>query len=654
MNVLLVHQSFPSQFRGLAPALIARGDTVVALGMDATVPEAWEGIRIIKYPANRSSSKTIHPWLGTYETHVIRGDSCFLAAKKLKGEGFTPDVIVVHPGWGEALFIDQVWPGIPIILYCEYFYSVNRDSGFDPDFPTDAEIDGRRLQVKNTTNIMSFESASVGVSPTQWQANTYPERLREKIQVIHDGVDTTTVKPNENAQLLIKGKLKLTRQDEVLTFVNRNLEPYRGYHVFMRALPALLRQRPKMQVLIVGGDKVSYGSPSPDGRSWKEVFFTEVEPKLSGEEKARIHFLGQLPFSKYLGLLQVSTVHVYLTYPFVLSWSLLEAMSAGCAIVASNTDPVKEFIKDSVHGLLVDFFDTQALIEQINFLMDSPVARQLMGIQARHRIQKNYDFKTCSLPRWLDLITTASQKRVVARSVHPVDRPFYIPPVNLVVATRLSKNEFLANSPTGKSITFYKKFPANFGTIVTLNNKRGLSDIYNKAIDATEDENMVLVFAHDDLYFHDFYWVEKIIDGLKTFDVVGLAGNVRRLPRQPSWAFVNEKFDWDVKANLSGTVGHGHGFPPKNLSKFGVTPQKVKLLDGLLIAITKKTLQTSGLRFDPQFDFHFYDLDFCRQAEKLGLTCGTLPISITHASGGSMKSESWQAGYKKYLAKWGD
>jgi glycosyltransferase involved in cell wall biosynthesis len=429
MNILLVHQNFPSQFRGLAPALVARGDKVVALAMDESVPQAWEDVRIVKYPANRSSTKNLHPWLLTYEAQLIRGDSCFLAAKQLKSEGFTPDVIVVHPGWGESLFIDQVWPGVPIVLYCEYYYSTDADSGFDPEFPSYAELDARKFRIKNTNNIMSFESATLGVSPTQWQANTYPERLRQKIQVIHDGVDTTTVKPNENAQLLLKGKLKLTRQDEVLTFVNRNLEPYRGYHVFMRALPALLRQRPKMQVLIVGGDKVSYGSPSPDGRSWKEVFFTEVEPKLSEDEKARIHFLGQLPFSKYLGLLQVSTVHVYLSYPFVLSWSLLEAMSVGCAIVASNTDPVKEFIKDSVHGFLVDFFDTQALIEQVNFLMDNRLAGELLGIQARDRIVKQYDFKQKALPRWLELIDSVKHRRPLAVAPtkpllnHPQEQP---------------------------------------------------------------------------------------------------------------------------------------------------------------------------------------------------------------------------------------
>ena len=252
------------------------------------------------------------------------------------------------------------------------------------------------------------------------------------------------------------------------------------------------------------------------------------------------------------------------------------------------------------------------------------------------------------------MLTKTSQKDKILQVASFIPKALgALPTVTLVVATRLSKNEFLVNSPTGKSIAFYKKYPANFGTIVRLANKRGLPEVYNEAIDSTEDDSTVLVFAHDDLYFYDFLWVEKIVAGLKDFDIVGLAGNVRRVPNQPSWAFVNDKFEWDAKSNLSGTVGHGHGFPPKNLSKFGVAPQKVKLLDGLLIATTKATLKKSKLRFDPQFDFHFYDLDFCRQAEVLGLTCGTLPISITHASGGSTKSESWRSGYRKYLAKWG-
>jgi len=222
---------------------------------------------------------------------------------------------------------------------------------------------------------------------------------------VHDGIDTQAVAPNPQAKLTLNQgnnqNLTLTKADEVITFVNRNLEPYRGYHVFMRALPELLKHRPKARVLMVGGDDVSYGARPENGQKWKDIFAQEVRPQISDADWNRVHFLGNIPYQHFIPLLQLSTVHVYLTYPFVLSWSLLEAMSVGCAIVASDTQPLHEAIKHNETGRLVNFFDHAQLTEQVCQLLDQPEERQRLGQNARTFAQQNYDLQTVCLPQQL-------------------------------------------------------------------------------------------------------------------------------------------------------------------------------------------------------------------------------------------------------------
>jgi glycosyltransferase involved in cell wall biosynthesis len=252
--------------------------------------------------------------------------------------------------------------------------------------------------MKNLNNMLHFEVADAGLSPTRWQAGTFPEPFRSKISVMHDGIDTNLVVPDPAVRFTLDDGTALTRSDEVITFVNRNLEPYRGFHIFMRALPAVLKRRPEAHVLIVGGDDVSYGSRPPEGGSWKQRFSDEVRPLMTDAEWNRIHFPGKIPWPRFVALLQLSTVHVYLTYPFVLSWSLLEAMSAGCAIVASDTAPVREVITHEETGHLVDFFDAASLAEEICTLLDNPEERQRLGTNGRSFVQKHYDLRTICLP----------------------------------------------------------------------------------------------------------------------------------------------------------------------------------------------------------------------------------------------------------------
>jgi len=373
--------------------------------------QQWQGVSLVPYAASRCSTPGIHPRVGVFETKTIRGEACFRAALKLKQQGFNPDVIVAHHGWGESLFLKEIWPTAKLGIYCEFFYHASgSDVGFDPEFPVTDVAEPCRMRLKNLNNLLHFDIADAGLSPTHWQASTFPAPFRDRITVVHDGIDTDAVQPNSAVSLSLSDGLSLSRNDEVVTFVNRNLEPYRGYHIFMRALPQLLRQRPQAHILIVGGDSVSYGAKPAGDSTWKTIFANEVRPQISDADWARVHFLGNLPYQQFIPLLQLSTVHVYLTYPFVLSWSLLEAMSAGCAIVASDTAPLREAIEHDKTGCLVDFFDAQQLAEQVSALLANADQRQRLGNAARHFAQANYDLKTQCLPKqisWVEQLQAA-------------------------------------------------------------------------------------------------------------------------------------------------------------------------------------------------------------------------------------------------------
>jgi len=410
MKILFIHQNFPGQFKHLAPSLAAKGHDVRAMTMKKDKPSSWKNIELVPYTALRSSSATVHPWVLDLETKVIRGESAFRKMMSMKESGYVPELVVAHPGWGESLFLKDVWPDVKLGLYCEFYYQkVGADSNFDQEFQKEESDRSCRLLVKNMPQEAQMRFADAAISPTRWQADSYPEHFRKRITVVHDGIDTVSVRPENGARMALKtsqGNLNLTRKDEVITFVNRNLEPYRGYHIFMRALPELLKKRPKARVLIVGGDSVSYGAKPPEGKSWKQLFIDEVRPGITDADWSRVHFLGNIPYHHFLSLLQLSTVHVYLTYPFVLSWSLLEAMSAGCAIVASRTQPVEEVIRHGETGRLVDFFDRQGLVDEVCALLDDPYQRKRLGERARALVRERYDLETVCLPKQLAWVET--------------------------------------------------------------------------------------------------------------------------------------------------------------------------------------------------------------------------------------------------------
>ncbi len=411
MNILFIHQNFPGQFKHLAPVLASKGNKVVAMTLKRIPKTIWKGVHIRPYQVDRGTSSSMHPWLTDFESKVIRGDGCLKTFISLKEEGFSPDLIIAHHGWGESLFVKDVWPSAKLGIYCEFFYHpFGADFDFDPEFYTKEITDISKLRLKNINNYMHFEIANLGICPTLWQASTFPDYFRSKISIIHDGIDTTCVKPNPDAKLLVNKSLTLSSDDEVITFVNRNLEPCRGFHIFMRAIPKILAKRPQAQILIIGGDNISYGA-KPDGfRTWKEQFLAEIRPLLSSTQLSKIHFLGLIEYPHFISVLQISTVHVYLTYPFVLSWSLLEAMSAGCAVVASNTQPLHEVIQYNHTGIFVDFFDETVLSDNIIDLLEDPLLRKELGREARLFVQKNYDLHSICLPKqlnWLEKLSSS-------------------------------------------------------------------------------------------------------------------------------------------------------------------------------------------------------------------------------------------------------
>jgi glycosyltransferase involved in cell wall biosynthesis len=415
VNILFIHQNFPGQYKHLAPRLARQGHHCVALTLRVKEARTWQGVRVIPYSLPKRAGQALHPWLVDFDTKLTRGEACWRAARALKERGYAPDVILAHPGWGESLFLRDVWPEARLGLYCELYHLAGWPHlEFDPEFPSRApEAEPLRIRLKNLNNMLHFEQGHAGISPTRFQADTFPAPFRERITISHDGIDTVAACPLPDARLEVEGAGVLSRADEVITFVNRNLEPYRGYHVFMRALPRVLRERPRARVLIVGGDEVSYGARPPNGQSWKQIFIDEVRGQIADADWARVHFLGRIPYDRFLRLLQVSRVHVYLTYPFVLSWSLLEAMACEAAIVAGDTAPVREVITGGETGRLVDFFDGEALVAEVCALLDDRAERKRLGAAARALIRARYDLQTICLPRqvaWVEALAAGKTR----------------------------------------------------------------------------------------------------------------------------------------------------------------------------------------------------------------------------------------------------
>lgn len=401
MDVLFVHQNFPGQFRHVAPYLAQRGHRVAALRQDAC-PEALPGVQVLSYRVARGNAQGVHAWAREFETKVLRGEACAQQALRLKTQGFSPQVIFAHPGWGEALYLKAVFPQARLVCLMEFYYRVRgQDMGFDPEFPLPDWQDEARLQAKNANLLLAMEAMDHGIAATPWQRQVLPEWARAKTSVLHEGVDTDEVAPDATAEIQLPERgLRVRAGDEVLTFVARNLEPVRGYHILMRALPRILRQRPNAQVFIVGGEGVSYGA-QPQGTTYRQKYLAEVAREL---DPRRVHFMGKVSRQVFIRLMQVSRCHVYLTYPFVLSWSALEAMSAGAVVLGSRTAPVLDVIRHGENGLLTDFFDVDSLADAASQVLAEPGRYADLRQAARRTIVENYDLRRVCLPAYEDLL----------------------------------------------------------------------------------------------------------------------------------------------------------------------------------------------------------------------------------------------------------
>jgi len=405
MRLLFVHQNAPGQYKHLARYLASFPENeVVFIGK---VQRDIPNVTMLTYAPSRAPGKDTHHYLRAFESQVLHGQAVVRAAIGLQKRGFVPDVICAHPGWGEALFLKDVFPTAKLLAFCEFFYrSHGSDVGFDPQQEVTLDM-ACRIRTKNATLLTSLEAADWGVSPTRWQRSQHPDGLLSKISVIHDGVDTELCRPDAEATVTLPDGRTLSRDDEIVTYIARNLEPYRGFPTFMRAVEEICRRRPKAEILVIGGDDISYGAPPAGAANWREKMLAEVRI-----DPQRVHFLGKVPYESFLKIVQVSRAHIYLTYPFVLSWSMLEAMACGAVVIGSNTPPVAEVIEDGRNGLLVDFFDPKAVADRVDAALDHPERMAAIREAARRSVVERFDLRSVCLPAQVRLIEALHAGRI--------------------------------------------------------------------------------------------------------------------------------------------------------------------------------------------------------------------------------------------------
>lgn len=402
MRILFLHSNFPAQFRHLAVALAQDSNHKVVFGTtrkEGTLPGVYKAI----YTPSREAHPQTHHYVRSLENAVLQGQAVYRLADQLKAQNFIPDVVYAHSGWGPSLFIKDIFPKAKLLCYFEWFYHAHgSDADFDPSEPLTAD-DEARIRIKNAPILIDLYSCDRGLAPTSWQRQQFPLEYHSKIKVHHDGVDTQFFQPQPGAKLFLpRINLDLREVPEIVTYVARGMEPYRGFPQLIETVALLQKRRPQCHVVIVGENRVAYGRTLPDGKTYKDVMLEKVPLDLN-----RVHFTGLLPYPEYLQVLQASSAHLYLTRPFVLSWSMLEALSVGCLVVGSNTAPVTEMIQDGVNGLLVDFFDTQAICDRIEYALDNPTQMVSIRHQARETILERYDLAQL-LPQhlqWIQEIT---------------------------------------------------------------------------------------------------------------------------------------------------------------------------------------------------------------------------------------------------------
>lgn len=399
-TVLFVHNGWPGRFTPVAQALLAKGWSGALI--NETTGQNIPGIKTLQWKTPRGSTPGVFAPAVRAEADLIRGRAAAQCALQLQADGFAPDLIIGHPGWGEMTFLRDIFPKAPQIQIGEFYYlSSGADFDFDPEFGAPTADARFRVHAKNAVLALSYLGADRIVAPTPFQASVLPEQLKPRVRVIHEGVDTSQARRIDQAALRL-GDVTLDRSTPVVTFINRRFEPLRGFHIFMRALPDFLEARPDAHVLVIGADQAGgYGTPAPAGKTWKAVLLEEVGARLDAK---RVHWLGRVDYPQLLAALSLSWAHVYLTYPFVLSWSLLDAMACEALLIASDTAPVRDVIVDGQNGLLTSFFDHKALAEKMAAACADPRRFDPLRRAARESVVRNYDRDTVCNPAWLKLI----------------------------------------------------------------------------------------------------------------------------------------------------------------------------------------------------------------------------------------------------------
>ena len=398
MKLLFVHQNMPGQYRELIRWLAGQGGHEMVFLTQRRDAPALPGVRTVIYAPHHRPATDAYGLSKVWEEATGAGFGAVQAAARLeKEQGFRPDLVLGHTGWGELLFFKELWPDVPILGFFEYFYrATGGPVGFDPE-ETVSEHTPYLLHARNAVPFASIQTVDLGHVPTEWQKNTFPPAFHDRFHVCHDGIRTDLLGPDPDVSLQL-GRLDrpLTRDDEVFTYMARNLERTRGFHVFMRALPAILAARPQARVLVIGGNETSYGAKSSHPGGLRGEMEAELGDRV---DWSRVHMLGRVPYDKYCQVIQLSRCHIYLTMPFVLSWSLLEAMAMQATIVASDVAPVREAVTHGQTGLLVDFFDPAALADQVIDVLANPGAHAHLGPAARDHVVRSYDFHTVCLPQ---------------------------------------------------------------------------------------------------------------------------------------------------------------------------------------------------------------------------------------------------------------
>lgn len=398
-NILFIHQNMPGQFKHLAAHYGADPANHVWF---ITKPKTLEipGVAQRSYTPKRGPGEKTHRYLRNMEDGVLHAQAVANRCVQMKRQGEVPDVIVAHSGWGEPLYVKDIFPDAALLTYSEFFFhATGGDMGFDPPGSTPSPDAMARIRTRNALYLLALDACDRALTPTRWQWSRHPAEYRPKISVIHEGVDVEAIRPMPRRRLTLRNGLTLSRDDEVITYVARNLEPYRGFHIFMQALPRILARRPKAQVLVVGADGVSYGTPPAEGVTYREKFLKELDI-----DTRRVHFLGKLGFDNYLSVLRISSAHIYLTYPFVLSWSMIEAMASGCLVIGSATAPVEEVIRDGQNGLLVDFFDPEAIAARVDEVFAHPSRMQALRDAARQTAVREFSLRDRCLPAQVALV----------------------------------------------------------------------------------------------------------------------------------------------------------------------------------------------------------------------------------------------------------